>query len=336
MNGNIMFIFVIELILLYLLALVFYYFILLVRKLNIEDRLGPYTIYKEKKEKKVFDEIFSLGRSFIKRLSKLLYKIKLFDNYSLKYQKYIKKEEKYFLDKMDFVSRKVILSIIFLLLVLLYDLFFYQKITILQLLISFLLGFYLLDLFLVSENKYLKYQKKNDLLRAITIMNNSFKSGHSIMQAIKLVSMELDSPLGLEFKKMYVDLTYGLEFDVVFSRFENRVNMDEVKYITTSLSILNETGGDIVKVFESVEKNFFNNKKLEDELKNLTAASKLLYMILLFIPVLFVVVIYLLDNTYFIPLLTNIFGYLILFTCLTLYILYIVIVRNLMKVGKKL
>ena len=36
---------------------------------------------------------------------------------------------------------------------------------------------------------------------------------------------------------MYIDLTYGLNIDVVFKRFENRVKMDEVKYITTSLKI---------------------------------------------------------------------------------------------------
>ena len=60
---------------------------------------------------------------------------------------------------------------------------------------------------------------------------------------------------------MYVDLTYGLSLDVVFQRFEDRVKLNDVKYITTSLTILNNTGGNIVKVFESVEKTFFNNKK---------------------------------------------------------------------------
>ena len=237
---------------------------------------------------------------------------------------------------MDFVSKKIIISFLFLLIVIIYNVFRYQHVSLLQAIVAIVFGFYTLDILKISTNKVLEKKRHNELLRAITIMNNSFKSGHSIMQSIKLVSDELDSDLGVEFKKMYVDLTYGLSLDVVFKRFESRVNMDEVKYITTSLKILNETGGDIVKVFESVEKTFFNNKKLDDELNNLTAASKLLYTILLCIPIIFVAVIYVLDNTYFLPLISSTMGYLVMFICVLLYISYIVIVKKVLKAGDKL
>jgi len=331
-DSNIFLMFILEIVLLYILALLFYYFMLLMRKIKIEDRLGIYTIYKGEDGIKVFDDIFGLGRTIIKLITKFLYKIKIFDNYSMKYQKYIKKENPD-IDKMDYVSKKIIYSILFLFIVILFDVFRNQDINIFQILISLLVGFYILDIFLISESKYLTSQKENDLLRAITIMNNSFKSGHSIMQAIKLVSDELDSSLGLEFKKIYVDLSYGLSLEIAFKRFENRVNIPEVKYITTSLSILNETGGDIVKVFESVEKTFFNNKKLNDELKNLTAASRMLYYILLFIPILFVTVIYILDNSYFKAFFASPIGYMMIVICLVLYISYILIVNKIVRMG---
>ena len=335
MNISVVLVFIIELILLYFISLIVYYLLLLNRKLRIEERFNGYTIYKEKKDVKVFDGVFETFDSLIKKMSKFLYKIKIFNNYSLKYQKYIKKEDKN-LEKMDFVSKKILISILFLVIVILVDLFRLRNITIIQILIAIIVGFYTLDLLLISTNKILQKEISNDLLRAITIMNNSFKSGHSIMQAIQLVSSELDSPLGLEFKKMYVDLTYGLSLDIAFKRFENRVNLEEAKYITTSLLILNETGGDIVKVFESVEKTFFNNKKLNDELKSLTAASKFLYYILLFIPIVFVLVIYVLDSMYFNPLFNNIFGYMIIVVCMVIYITYIIIVKNLLKVRDRL
>jgi len=336
MNNNLVLIFISELVILYLITLIIYFLSLINRKVKIEDRLGSFTTYKEKKSIKIFDQIFIFGNNFIKSITKFLYKIKIFDSYSSKYQKYIKKDNEENIDKMDFVSKKLVISLLFIIIVLFYDLFAYKTLTILQIIIVGLIGFYVLDIFMISDNKFISRQKENDLLRAITIMNNSFKSGHSIMQAIKLVSEELDSTLGLEFKKMYVDLTYGLNLDVVFKRFESRVNMDEVKYITTSLTILNETGGDIVKVFESVEKNYFNNKKLNDELNNLTASSKLLYYILLFIPITFILVIYILDNNYFSPLFNNIMGYIIMMICAILYVTYIVIVKRIMKIGDKL
>ncbi len=336
MNSNLVFGFVLELVLLYILAVVFYYFMLLRRKIKIEERLNQFSVYKAKKETKFFDDFFSIYDNFIKKISKFLYKLKIFDKYSLKYQKYISKEEKEEIDKMDFVSKKLLLAILFLIILITINMIKYENITLLAIIIAFVTGFYSMDLFLFAFVKITNKEQENDLLKAITIMNNSFKSGHSIMQAIKLVSVELDSPLGLEFKKMYVDLTYGLSLDVVFKRFESRVKLNDVKYITTSLTILNSTGGDIVKVFESVEKTFFNNKKLKEELKSLTASSKLLYYVLLFIPVSFVLFIYILDNSYFMPLVSSTLGYLIIIICVIIYVSYIFIVRKMMKIGDNL
>ena len=90
---------------------------------------------------------------------------------------------------------------------------------------------------------------ENDLLQAIIIMNNAFKSGRSISQAIELVTKELKGPIAEEFKKMSLELSFGLSIDVVFKRFGERVKIDEINYLTSSLSILNKTGGNIIKVF---------------------------------------------------------------------------------------
>ena len=318
MNIRLIGYYVLILILLFMLALMFYYYLLLRRKISINKRLLKYSIYHEDNSPKLFDNIGSLITKFIQKISKLLYKSKFLTKYSLKYQKYINKENKDYIDKMDYVSLKLIISIIFLLIIFLFEIIKNQNVSYLQMIISFLIGFYTVDIFLISKNKLLKRERENDLLKAITI---------------ELVSNELDSPLGLEFKKMYVDLTYGLSLDVVFQRFEDRVKLNDVKYITTSLTILNNTGGNIVKVFESVEKTFFNNKKLSDELNNLTASSKFLYYVLLFIPIIFIILIYILDNTYFNPLFESTLGILIMITCLVLYITYIIVVKKVMKLG---
>jgi len=331
--NNVVLIFGLEITIIYIIALIFYYLMLLDRKIKIADRFNKYTIFKVKKETKFFDYFFSLYDKLIKNTTSFLKKIKIFDEYSLKYNKYISKEDKDNIEGMDYISKKVLLSILYLVIVICFDIFKYIPITFNQVLFATLFGFFSLDIYLISSDKILKRQEENDLLKAITIMNNSFKSGRSIMQSIELVATELDSPLGLEFKKMYVDLTYGLSLDVVFKRFEERVKLDDVKYITTSLTILNETGGDIVKVFESVEKTFFSNKKLKDELNNLTASSKMLYYVLLSIPVIFTIMIFVLDSTYFYPLFTNTLGYLIILMCIILYITYIFIVKRIMKVG---
>ena len=70
-----------------------------------------------------------------------------------------------------------------------------------------------------------------------------------------------------------MDIDYGLSLEVVFDRFYNRVKLEDIKYITSSLSLINKTGGNIVRVFGSIEKNFYDKKKIKDEMNSLTSSS---------------------------------------------------------------
>ena len=152
------------------------------------------------------------------------------------------------------------------------------------------------------------------------------------MQAVEIVYKELDGPISEEFKKMYIDLTYGLELDVVFDRLSSRIKLDETKYMASSLVILNKTGGNIVKVFSSIERSFFERKKLNDELKSVTALSSFVFNILVAIPFIIFIMIYILNPSYFAPLVTTIIGKILLIIILLIYVLYIVIVRRLIRI----
>lgn len=152
------------------------------------------------------------------------------------------------------------------------------------------------------------------------------------MQAVEIVYKELDGPISEEFKKMYIDLTYGLELDVVFDRLSSRIKLDETKYMASSLVILNKTGGNIVKVFSSIERSFFERKKLNDELKSVTALSSFVFKILVAIPFIIFIMIYILNPSYFAPLVTTIIGKILLIIILLIYVLYIVIVRRLIRI----
>lgn len=301
-----------------------------INKLN--KRVNTYTITSDDNRHSLFDIITNFVVNTRKKLSKSLSKSAYLKKYSLKYEKYIDKKKPGIHDPMEYVATKFILSIFAIFILIVSTVLQNDSISFIKIFIAFCLGFFSLDIMLLSRGKYVEHQMKNDLLKAITIMNNSFKSGRSIVQTIKIVSDEIDGPLKEEFKKMYEDLSYGLEIEAVFSRFNARVNLKEVKYITTSLTILNKTGGNIVDVFSSIEKTVFNNKKLEDELHNLAAASKALYRILVFIPIIFTVIIYILDNSYFMPLFTNPLGIVIIAVIVVIYILYIVIVKRIIKV----
>lgn len=303
------------------------------RLTRLERRFNKFTVSVIKdNELSLFDKLIKIYNNAQKRMSKFLYKLKIFDEYSKKYEKYCDNTRIIREDPMDYMSNKVFAGLAMMGLIIISDVFQYKGITFLQLFSTFLIGFFIPDVFLLSKTKMRKMQIEKDMLKAIIIMNNSFKSGLSIMQAIYIVSTELTGPISEEFKKMYIDLSFGLNMEVVFERFTKRIDTKEARYITTSLNVLNKTGGNIVQVFASVERNSFTRKKLQEELGALAASANAIFKILVVIPILLFVGIFLLNPTYFVPLFTDPIGIFILIVIILIYILYIIIIRRVMKV----
>ena len=64
------------------------------------------------------------------------------------------------------------------------------------------------EMLTLAENVF-KFKKKkieNDMLRAIIIMNNAFKSGKSTIQAVEIASEKLSKPISSEFKRMHQEM----------------------------------------------------------------------------------------------------------------------------------
>ncbi|MEG2457894.1 MAG: type II secretion system F family protein [Bacilli bacterium] len=309
-------------------------YILITRhNIALERKYSKYTLSTKNIDNSSFmDRINEFFFNFIHKVSLILNKISILRKYSTIYEKHIKYEEMKKKTGMDYISIKFFIGFFLVLLYLIGTTLQYTAINIGGLLISFLIGFFILDLFVQIDYKRRRKEIENDLLKAIIIMNNAFKSGRSIMQAIELVKTELDGSISDEFKKISLDMTYGLSTEVVFNRFYERVKLEDAKYITTSLTLLNKTGGNIVKVFASIEREFFDKKKLNNELKTLTSSSMFVYRILLVLPFVMYAVIFILNKDYFKPLYKTEMGLIVLFLVFLLYVLYILVIKKIVKV----
>lgn len=303
-----------------------------IRSIKLEKRFSKYTINSSKnKSISLLDNLYLKYLNFVEKLSNILSKSVFIKNRSKKYEKYISSFEEDN-NTMKIMARKVIVGFIYIIFIILVELLQSKLATTLQMFISFIIGFYTLDL--IYYYKYINYKKKiqKDLLEAISIMNNAFKAGMSITQAVELVSKELNGPIAKEFEKISIEISVGLDIEVAFRRFSERIKSEEAVYLTSSLSVLNKTGGNIIKVFNSIEKNMFNRRKLNNELKSLTSSSKLIMNVLIIVPIAFVLFISFINPGYFEPLFKTTIGIIILILIIVIYITYIIVVRRVLKV----
>ena len=300
--------------------------------INYDDRFKEYSITSKKSNNLIFfEKVFNDVWKLIKRLSKLLSKSELLKKYGNSFSKYINYKDVNRIKGIDYISIKFIISILFSLIYLISTLFRVRYNSMILLLI-FIISFFMLDIYFKIEFKNRNKRIENDLLSAIIIMNNAFKSGMNIMQAVNIVESELDGAIKEEFKKINLDIKYGLSLEVVFERFYNRVKIEDIKYIASSLSLINKTGGNIVKVFSSIEKNFYDKKKINDEMNSLISSSVFMYRLLTIMPILLCLIILVVNPTFFLPLITTTVGKVIILLILILYICYVLVVKRVMKV----
>lgn len=300
--------------------------------IDYNTRFINYTITSNKNNSlTLFERLFNATWKIIKKISKILNKSEVFSKYGNSFNKYISYNEKN-IKGIDYVSIKFIISILFALAYLLTTLYKVEY-NIMVLLLVLIVSFFILDVYFIIEHKNRRKKIEEDLLSAIIIMNNAFKSGMNIMQAVNIVENELEGAIKEEFKKINIDIKYGLSLETVFERFYNRVKIEDIKYIASSLSLINKTGGNIVKVFGSIEKNYYDKKKIKNEMKSLVSSSIFMFRLLIGMPILLCLIILVVNPSFFLPLITTDTGKLIIVLILILYTLYVIVVRKIMKVN---
>lgn len=278
------------------------------------------------------DRLFVLYNNFVLKMRPYIKKSYYLKEMAKRYEKYISYDRRSVIVGIDFITTKFVIALIFIVFTIFSQAFSLKVLSLFDFVINFVLGFYILDIYLFFRYKKQKKQMATDLLRAVIVMNNAFKSGKSTLQAINITSHELEGPLKDEFRKMYLDMKYGMSVDTVFDRFAKRVDIDEARYLSSSLTILNKTGGNIVEVFSSIERTLFDKKKLEEELKNISGVPKMMVKVLIAIPIIFVLIIYILNPSFFNPLFNSVLGYIIVGICLFMFIIYIFLLVRVLKI----
>ena len=302
---------------------------------KLENKLKKYTVNINKNNTISFiDKLMIYLLKIVKKMSKLNSKSIILNKYSDWLEKYLIYNKNNNLSTIDYISIKILYMIFIDFLYIIMSILKDVRIDLSLFIIISFISFFMIDIIIIIIYKNKRNTIEAGLLQAIVIMNSAFKSGKNIWQAINIVKTSTESPIKEEFEIVSKDIDYGLDLLTVFERFYNRVKVEEVKYITSSLSLLNKTGGNIVSVFNMIEKHFYDKLKIKNELNSLTSSSKMLYRILVIIPFVFIIVITMLNKDYFKVLITTKIGFIIDFFILLIYVIYIITIKKITKVEK--
>lgn len=303
------------------------------RKQRIFERVSKYSVQGIKQTSEgVMDYFINIYMNILRFVVKILNNSGIAKKQGQKYNKYVSLSTLKVKNGITLVAHKIVFGFLFVIICAFSKAILGDVITVEEGLLLYLIGYFLPDIkYLILYRKY-HDKLEEDLLESVVIMNNAFKVGASPEQAIKIVGEEMNGTMQKEYKQIYAEIKFGLSINDAFARFSERLNLKEAEYVAASLEILNETGGDVVKIFDSIEKNLFNTRKIKNEYKALTGSPKLISNFLFVLPIIFVIIILMINNEYFNPLFKSSVGILLIVVAIALYIMYILIIRKILKI----
>ena len=303
-----------------------YLIIRYIKSLSRLNRLSYYSLNLENKKDK------GLINNIIFKTSKVLESLVIFNELAKTYDKYIYSDSK--LRKgIDYISIKILLGILFIFINLLINSLYKIEFNTLLVIISFILGFIIPDFYcLFNKNKRVHILNKN-LLSAIIIMNNSYKANESTEQAIKSVIDRTEGTVSVEFMKVLNDIKLGIDISEAFYRMYERTHLEVIKYMSNVLGLVNKSGIDIIDAFSNIEKKLLEIEKFNNELIILRDTNRLSVLLFSILPLVFLIMV-IAYNPEYINLFTNTNGIFIILIMFISYMLYLFIIKRIIRGDK--
>jgi tight adherence protein B len=117
--------------------------------------------------------------------------------------------------------------------------------------------------------------------------------------AIALVAREMPDPVGTEFGMLADELTFGLDMRNALENLYRRVGQDDLLFLTVSLGIQSQTGGNIAEILGRLSQLMRKRSEMRLKIRALSAEGRASAVFLSAFPFILIFVINLFSSGYF-------------------------------------
>lgn len=169
------------------------------------------------------------------------------------------------------------------------------------------------------------------LPEAIDLTVNALKSGFSLEAAMSLVAQEMPDPVGPEFAITYEEQNLGVEFVQALENMLRRVPSDDLRILTTAISIQRRTGGNLAEILGMISRMIRERFMLRREIRIHTAQGRLSGLILVVLPLVLAVMVQFMNPEYLQILMNDPAGPYLIVGALILQVIGILAIRRIVR-----
>lgn len=134
---------------------------------------------------------------------------------------------------------------------------------------------------------------------ALDVFVRGLRAGHPIAAALELLTVEMPDPIGTEFGLAVDEVTYGAELRDALQNMAERWDLDDMRMFVVSLSVQNETGGNLAEILENLSQVIRERAGLLMKVRALSSEGRMTAVMLTALPVITFVSLFLLNPRFF-------------------------------------
>ena len=152
----------------------------------------------------------------------------------------------------------------------------------------------------------------NQLGDCLMMVANALRAGFSFLQAMDLISKEMEPPISDEFKHVMRDIGLGATVERALDDMDKRVGSPDFSLVVTAVLIQQQVGGDLAQILDTISETIQDRIRMRREVKTLTTQGRMSGWILILTPIAMALFMTSSDPNYLDPLLKNPIGQMIL------------------------
>jgi tight adherence protein B len=187
---------------------------------------------------------------------------------------------------------------------------------------------------LIVSSKCARHQKviEDQLPEALDFLARVLRAGHSLATGMQMAGEEIPEPLAGQFRRCYDQHSLGTALEVSMKEMAERVGTPDFSFFVTAVLIQRTTGGDLAEVLTNIANMVRARIRLQQHVKAITAQGRMVGYILLVLPLIFFVILYLINPKYARVLLDTREGFYILLAALILQALGLFSIKQIVSV----
>jgi tight adherence protein B len=134
---------------------------------------------------------------------------------------------------------------------------------------------------------------------ALDVFVRGLRAGHPIAAALDLLTVEMPDPIGSQFGVAVDEVTYGAELRDALQTMAERWDMDDMRMFVVSLSVQNETGGNLAEILENLSKVIRERQSMYLKVRALSSEGRMTAVMLTVLPVFTFTMLFLFNARFF-------------------------------------